>query len=178
MNISRIIQRHRADFRKKLDKESSPALSQGEYKVRIKVHAKTLEKYLKNFGEFLTVYCMSSARNMQEIKDFIGPDRLCAISAEGDYPTINEVSLFFKKLNLKEEFTHYLINKTHFSYSLGKEINPTFSSEQYPHRAYNKFAEFVYIILCEYIVLHNYMWASKLRLKNIKTIDKFMREFK
>ena len=74
--------------------------------------------------------------------------------------------------------------KTHFSYSLDignpREIviNPYSNIAHATHKTpvYYKFAEFVYIILSEYIVLHNYMWSSKLKPKQIVTIDKWVKD--
>jgi hypothetical protein len=41
---------------------------------------------------------------------------------------------------------------------------------------YSKFAQFVYSILVEYIILHNLMFASGLKLKDITTIDRWMED--
>ena len=80
---------------------------------------------------------------------------------------------------MRRAFINYLVNKTHFTYSIdGTEPVPATDSKQYRHREYNKFAEFVYLILSEYIILHNYMWAGKMKAWSVKSLDKFLEDIK
>ena len=94
---------------------------------------------------------------------------------------INDVYKLFKWLNLKKDFMVYLINKTHFSYSInGADIEPYKKNykDTLVEKYSMKFSEFVYLILSEYIILHNYMFVSKLKLKEIKSIDRWLRNIK
>ena len=110
--------------------------------------------------------------------------------------TLNFYDIYkiFKWLPLKGLFKDYICKKTQFSYDLfeipnvvvDKRVN-LIEDKNYTKKERkeffdklagsnkNKFAEFVYILLSEYIVLHNYMWSSRLKPKGLKTLDKFMR---
>jgi hypothetical protein len=171
------VARFRAKYRKVSVKGG--AFSQKEYKARIRVHEKTLNKYMTQFGLYLRDYISYSVRNHSKCEKLLGGDRLLNLIAGFDRITINEVFLLFAHLDLKAEFSHYLINKTHFSYSIfDQEISPhSGTPTTYKLSGYNKFAEFVYIILSEYIVLHNYMWVSGLKTKSVKSIDRFLKGF-
>ena len=176
-----------ADYREKFrDTLGKGSFTKREYKQRIKCTYKNLRKYVDNFYSVFGVYWLNcSELNKDRLRSILERGRIIELCERGSTPTINEIYYMFKFLNLEKEFRQYLIMKTHFSYSLDvgnpREIviDPIGNIAHATHKTpvYYKFAEFVYIILSEYIVLHNYMWSSKLKPKQIATIDKWMKEF-
>ena len=168
----------RAKFRKRF---KFGAYEQAEYRRLIEAHVSTLRKYLKNFGTFFAVWVTDRESNYREAVRLFGRGRLSRLLS-GEEISIEELRRLMLGLDLREEFDHYLVNKTHLSYSALKlapvpvkddEIKSIFMEGEYC-----KMAEFVFIILAEYIVLHNYMWASKLKPKGVQSIDKWLREIR
>jgi len=149
---------------------SKPAYHKDIYKERIVAHFGTIEKYLSQFGK---IYQLEKGRKYRK-----------------DRPTINDIYRLFRRnrKNLFNEFSFYLKGKTHFSYDVHYQPQPMkiqqkWSSEKWKQKweerdlktAYKgKVAEFIILILSEYIILHNYMWASGLKMRQINSIDDWM----
>lgn len=162
----------RATFREYLDGNGSrPAYRIATYRRRIGVHLETMQKYLKNFPEF---YKSQTGRKWR------GP------------VTVRRVYDLFKRHRkaLLDGFLSYFDGKTHLSYEIGATPRPLrlkrkLTKERYlellakrteRQANHGKLGEFVVLILSEYVILHNYMWASRMRPKEVRTIDQFMEE--
>lgn len=149
------------------------------------MHLGLLRNYIENFGLYLKPYYAGAPlhRKIQLIL-VLGRKRIRQIiessstHEEEDYITINEVFDLFCKINLKNEFITYFVTKTQLSFSVfksqkikaaskGKRWIVNSEYEQLKH----KFAQFIYCILVEYIVLHNLMFASNYRLPDVHSID-------
>lgn len=166
------IAKARARWRKSIKSEG--AYSKAEYRRRIAVHADTLRKYLGQFGRWLAIW-VTREDNLRLAESAFGRDRLEEVLA-GAEPSIYEVYTLFTAKDLSREFGQYLLGKTHLSFDLGKEPTPKDQprfSQSGPY--YSKLAEFVHIILAEYVVLHNYMFVSGLRAKEVRSIDRWLR---
>lgn len=172
------IAQHRAKFRRKF---KFGVLTQKEYTQRIEVHVVTLRKYLSKFGQFFAVWVADREANYATAVRLFGRSRLAKLLA-GEEVSIHELRQLMLGLDLREEFDHYLVNKTHLSYSVqGLEPEPiafNYALSYTMEGEYCKMAEFVFIILAEYIVLHNYMWGSKLKPQGVRSIDKWLKEIK
>jgi len=160
-------------------------------KRQIKAHLYTMKKYLQDFRRWALEYYLYSPikdiKQLQIVKDYIDEDR---------EPTITEVFAMFSQLQLKEDFGDYFINKTQLSYEIGekdidaydtsyKEYETQEEYREHLERGLNgkghnkeKFAEFVYLLLSEYIILHNYMWVSGYKDIDIKSIDYWLKDIK
>ncbi len=173
------IRKHRINFRNSIrESGAKPAYSNDQYKKRISAHRDTLDKYMSQFGGYFKYFAPPKSRNYKKLSKLLGVKRFDEIES-GKPPTINEVYEIFCAFDFKRPFSNYLLNKTHFSYSIyNQKLAPAADNDLWlkrKHPGYIKFAEFVYVILSEYIVLHNYMWSSGLKPKGSKTIDRFMR---
>lgn len=173
------VRSHRAKWRAGLFKNGAkPAFSEMEYRVLVDTHKRTLDKYTGQFGRWLARWASAKTENYKKAKEILGPDRLGLILSENTskHLTINEALALFQALDLRSEFVGYLVNKTHLSFSLapGQIIQPM-SDRAAKDPYYFKLAEFVFIILCEYVVLHNYMFVSGLRPDDLESIDHFMK---
>ena len=174
---------YRKRFREVLLTDGKPAFTEREYKERVQVHYRTLHKYISLFGNYLSDYMESNIIRKWLCTIILGRKRCRQITtskSKTKFITINEVYKLFRYVPAKHLFSIYLQRKTHFSYSIGQPISPVYfkgwkdEEEQRRKNISMKFAEFIYIILCEYIVLHNYHWCGGLMHKDIKTIDKWM----
>lgn len=159
--------------------KSNGAYPAEEYARRIPVHVDTLKKYLGEFHKYLAVWISRGQNNTKVAAHCFGYERLEAVLA-GDRPSIYEVVALFSCRDFSLEFMEYFIGKTHMSYDiLPREPIP--SDSVGPSRngpVYSKLAEFIYIILAEYVVLNNYMWVSKKKPKGINSIDKWLKELR
>ena len=146
------------------------AYSEKEYRALVMAHYVTLHKYMYHFH---VMYELETGRKLRP-----------------KYPSIH----FFYDYFLKHKhavisgFLKYFENKTHFSYELfckpkPSKIKKKMSKQQWidywnnrtqkdAHKT--KLAEFVVLILAEYMILHNFMWAGKIKPSQVKTIDSFM----
>jgi len=179
------IRTHRKRFRDRLDKmNEEPALKPAQYKSRIYYHAYTLSKYMTQFNWYLVSFYVDTWWwNRLILRVVLGKDRLYNLLYGNKQVKINEVYRVFKYIRLKGDFIDYLIRKTHFSFNIFNEMpEPETKTKKKANNdielTKNKFAEFVYLILAEYIILHNYMWASKYKLKTTKHLDKWMKDFR
>ena len=189
------IRKYRKEFRQYLiDRGGTQSFSKQEYIRRIRYTLKNLKKYHDQFPVWFAVYWNDSNKLIRLwFLWLIGKEKAKALKENKMLLTFNDIYKIFKWMPLKRLFKDYLCAKTRFSYGFRKpepieiekvkyienknytksERKELFESIATSNK--NKFAEFVYILLCEYIVLHNYMWVSKLKPKEIKTIDKFMK---
>ena len=148
-----------------------------EYADRINIHVRTLEKYLSEFSNWLAVW-MLKRQNYNFMKSILELHSLEQIMCKARPIRISEVLVLVQCKDLKVEFIEYLVRKTHLSYELApNKPSPIMYQGSNHGPYYAKLAEFVFIILSEYIVLHNYMWSSKLKTGNINSIDKFLRTY-
>lgn len=160
----------RKEFRDYLDRSGSKgAYTKAEYKKRIRVHYRSLCKYLDNYNE---IYSVETRKKRKE------------------KPSIKYVFKYFikNKRKMLDGFIHYLQAKTHFSYDIygkpkdkktkwTKEKLLEYWKKRTKKQAYHsKLGEFVVLILAEYVILHNYMWAGRMKMKGTKTIDRFMED--
>ena len=163
--------------RKKFYNDVTGANTRNEYIQRIEVHYKTLKKYMDEFRVYFEYYTYYCTWNKIKIYLILGRERTRDIIKHGE-PDIIEIYKLFKYLNLKKDFIIYLINKTNFSYNIYNHIITPIDKSTYRFdiifKLKMKFAEFIYLILAEYIILHNYMAVGNLRKKCITTIDEFM----
>lgn len=155
--------------------KSKGAYSQPEYKRRIAVHEDTLAKYLGQFGKWLGVWVARRPENVRLAQGVFGLDRLEEILA-GTEASVAEVFRLAQSKDFSPDFFRYFLGKTHLSYELGKKPSPR-KPENNDRRGpyHDKLGEFVFIILAEYVVLHNYAFVGKLKGKKIETVDKWMR---
>ena len=161
-----------------------PTFDKEETKKTMKVHLDLLHNYISNFGLYLWVYyTQSGLLTRWRILRVMSFERLRRIvvsyteKTEKDYVTVNEIFLLCAKLKLDKTFLYYFVSKTGMSYSIYKshELWPVAVEQKMENDyLYSKFAQFVYSILVEYIILHNLMFASGLKLKEITTIDRWM----
>jgi len=173
-----------------------------EYKKLIKIHIFTLNKYLTQFKVYAQVYIDYKAWYKQN-KPYFGerkfpkPDKkiikyLKDRKLNGKIPHIRDIFELLKfdiKNNniFQKHFLNYCTIKTHLSYDLYYKPKPVkqtkFKGEKdfkdyLEHRDdiegnLDKLGEFVYFIITEYTILHNWIWCSGLKLKQIRTIDKW-----
>ena len=149
--------------------------SHSEYKRRIAVHEDTLAKYLGQFGKWLGVWVARRPENVRLAQGVFGLDRLEEILA-GAEPSVSEVFRLAQSKDFSQDFLRYFLGKTHLSYELGKKPSPRKPENNDRHGPYHdKLGEFIFIILAEAIVLHNYCFVGKLRGKKMVTVDKWMR---
>lgn len=163
-----------------------PTFDKEETKKVMKVHLDLLKNYISNFGLYLWVYYIRSGPIIRwKILRVLCFKRIKQIVAsytkkiEKDYITIIEIFLLCEKLKLNKDFLHYFISKTCMSYSIYKsqEVRPVAVTQHVSEDdLYPKFSQFIYSILVEYIILHNLMFASGLKLKEITTIDRWMED--
>jgi len=162
-----------------------PKFDKKECKNVILMRYASLYNYIVQFGFYLNSYYLASGFYKRFlIRNILGKERLYTIltsKKEKDFITINEIFSLFRWLNLKKDFMNYIQSKTQFSYSVIQDNDIkavsnclAFSSTEYAFKI--KFAEFVYIILSEYIMLHNLMFASGFKINKIKTIDQWMKD--
>ncbi len=153
----------------------------------INVRYNSIYHNISQFGFFLEKYYLNSNLFKKILVHYVlGEKRFYAIiisareKNEKDYVTINEVFSLFKWLNLKKDFMNYIQSKTQFTYSVtaSNEIkaitNKLFFVGELNQALKIKFAQFVYMILSEYILLHNLMFVSGYKIKEIRTVDKWM----
>ena len=150
-----------------------------EYARRIPVHRDTLRKYLEQFGKWLSVWLIRDAANITLANRVWGRERVEDIVSSGnDAPsvTVAEVFELFHAHDLREEFAQYFLGKTHLSYEIAPaQPKPRTHHGRKSGPRYSKLAEFVFVILAEYVVLHNYCFVGRMRTKDMNTIDKWMR---
>lgn len=169
------IQTSRAAWRKSIKSEG--AYSKSEYSRRITVHAQTLTKYLQQFHRWLAIWISRSDGNRQLAESIFGTDRLEAVLCGDNLPRVSEVFSMAHAIDLANDFRQYFLGKTHLSY----ELAPNKPSPRARERSrgdgpyYSKLGEFVYIILAEYIVLHNYQFVSGLKANGVDSIDKWLK---
>lgn len=165
----------------------TPSFDKEETKKIMKVHFDLLKNYISNFGLYLWVYYTQSGPIIRwKILRVLRFNRLRRIVAsytekiEKDYITIAEILVLCGKLNLNKDFIYYFISKTCLSYTIYKshELQPIATTHELKNGddLYPKFAQFIYSILVEYTILHNLMFASGLKLKEITTIDRWMED--
>jgi hypothetical protein len=153
-----------------IPRKKDPIFTKKEFRDQINVHLKTYKVYRKNLPEM--------------IKYRLGLNLKHPIS-------INKIYELYKKHKriIWKDFEDYLKNKTHFSFDVG--INPKplkqkmfKNKKQFKNHlknrtvkagSKNKFGQFIILLLSEYIVLHNRLWCSGLKTKEIKTIDGFLK---
>ena len=167
--------------------DAIPKFDKRDLKKVISVRSNSMFNNMSQFGFYLAVYYKNS--NFLKriiITRILGKKRLYTIidsvkkGDEKDFITINEVFSLFKWLNLKKDFMDYVQSKTQFSYSVlfTHEIkaitNKLFLTSQ-EQATKVKFAQFVYMILSEYILLHNLMFVSGYKLEEIRSVDKWMK---
>lgn len=152
------------------------AYGPAEYRRRVAVHEDTLSKYLSQFGRWLGVWIARRPENVRLAQAVFGLDRLEEVLA-GSEPAVSEVFRLAQAQDLSADFFRYFLGKTHLSYELkGSKPSPRSQEKNSHHGPYHdKLGEFVFIILAEYTVLHNYAFVGKLRGKNMNTIDKWMK---
>lgn len=143
------------------------------FKKQIQAHYDTIDIYLSQFK------IMWEAKHGKKPLPF------------KKHPSIRWLVGYLKK-NQKwiiKDFVNYLENKTHYSYSLRQRETPLkvcWTDAQYKRRLarrkndkyagmQSKLGQFVLLILSEYIILHNRMFVSGLKLKQIKSIDRFLK---
>jgi hypothetical protein len=164
-----------------------PALTQAQYRKLIKAHYQTLRKYmcvLPYWFREWAAYCPRWVRWL--VKMAIGDrlyHKLLAVGSLGENIggiglTIRDVLRLYDCWFWWWAWRKYILCKTHLSYEPSCAIDPV--PRQWPRKIglnpmTPKLAEMVHIILAEYVVLHNLMFASRLRPKEINTIDKWMR---
>lgn len=150
------------------------ALSKKEYSRRILVHYETINKYMSQFSEYLLYYMAGNFIGYLKLRIILGKNFENIIDEKK--PSINDIYKIFKWFNLKKDFLHYFLHKTHLSYDIYHNPIPYLkkNKKNILDRYKEKFAEFIFLILSEYIILHNYMAVGNLKTKDIKTIDKFM----
>lgn len=148
------------------------AYKKSEYKRLIKSHVKTLKKFLNAFPVYY--------------KNFHGedwPHKTIKVRHIYEYFIDNE------EITIKN-FVAYFKGKTGLSYEINckpyplktdyksaKEYKEYLKYRDEEKAAKNKLGEFVIVILSEYIVLHNWIWSSGLKTKEIKSIDDFLVDF-
>ncbi|HRZ18616.1 MAG TPA: hypothetical protein P5136_01040 [Methanofastidiosum sp.] len=161
-------------------------------KVRVKkileVKYEYLCNFIGNFGLILRSYYATTTRmNRWRIRRAIGRERLADIMFSkqiGDnnvYATINEIYTLCKVLDLRKDFLCYLISKTNLSYSIlpDQKLDPIPDvklAQSETEAVADKLGEFLFVILSEYILIHNLMFASGYKLKQIESIDSFLTE--
>lgn len=172
------IAKSRAKWRSRI--KASGAYSQAEYAKRISVHRATLEKYLGQFGRWLGVWTARNERNRKLAQVAFTQDGLEAILAGDKHPKVAEVLTLSELEDFGQDFRQYFLGKTHLSYELKpskpRPRNQDQNTQNGPY--YSKLGEFIYIILAEYIVLHNYQFVSKKKDKGVNTIDRWMKEIR
>lgn len=178
----------RKAFRYWLDGKSHPAWSKNKYKRQIKASLEILKKYLSQFKIYFNEYYSNQ-------KKLCYHEKLCGIKLlqlKKREPYFYEIAAMVKNIPiLKKEFLEYFFSKTHLSFEINKIPKPIKQSkfattqsflkyldERNPKEGTNtKLAEFCFILLSEYIVLHNLIWVSKIKTKEIKTIDTWIKNF-
>jgi len=165
-----------------------PEFNEEETKQRMIIHYTILENSIRNFGLYLWVYfTKSNIWTRFKMIRAIPYKRLQEIVVsytkriEEHYITINEVFKLAKALNLTNDFLSYFISKTNMSYTIFKnhEIHPAGLAVKNPEEHDNlkpKFSQFIYVILTEYILLHNIMYASEFKLKDVTSIDPWLKD--
>jgi len=161
----------RKEFRKYIyDSGNKPFYKNDEYRKRIDVHLSTLEKYLNGFKKY---YQYEYRRKLK-----------------GEMTVRKVFDIYLKnKKKYNHQFLEYFKNKTWLSYEILSNPKPLklkkkITEEQYLRKLkkremekkenVNKLGEFTILILAEYTILHNYMWASRLKKRRIHTIDDFL----
>ena len=162
----------------------TPTFDKEDTKRIMKVHFDLLQNYISQFGLYLWVYwSLAGPINRWRILRVMRLERLKHIvtsytkKIEKDYITINEVFLLCEKLKIKNDFLHYVASKTNLSYTIFKsyEPNPVAVTKHLKEDdMYAKFSQFIFSILAEYTILHNLMFASEMKLKEITSIDRWM----
>lgn len=168
------IAKARADWRKSI--KGSGAYTTKEYKRRIAVHEDTLAKYLGQFGKWLGVWASRRPANARLAQGVFGLDRFEEVLSGSSDPAVSEVLRLAQARDFWPDFQRYLLGKTHLSYELGKKPSPK-APERNEHMGpyHDKLGEFVYIILAEFVVLHNYCFVGKLKGGRMETVDKWMK---
>ncbi len=181
--------KYRKDFRGWVFGKSKPAYKKTEYKKLIRNHYSTLYKYMSQFGNYLKILMNYSVVNKIIMILLLGRKRCKSIiesTDRRDFVTINEINKILAFKGFKKHYLKYLKRKTHFSISIGQKIVPIDIEKEFTppdgktilkNNAIPKFAEFLYLITAEYIILHNYIWASGLKVKEIKSIDTWVLNF-
>ena len=186
----KVIERQRTFHRHKLGDlaKSRKAFSKKDCQRSFTVHYDVLKNFISNFGIYLSAYYKHNGLfTKAKLKAVLGEKRLRAIMESPkthnvlDYVTINEVFKLFEKMNVKKDFLIYFRSKTYFSFSIFEEVVPTpavsplfYGDEN--HTLAVKFSEFLYVILSEYIILHNLMFASGWKIQEVRSIDKWMKD--
>lgn len=172
--MSKSMARARAKWRRSI--KSKPTYDNGTYRRRIKVHAETLDKYLGQFGRWLAIWLSRSEGRLRITESVFGRDRMEDVLA-GEQVRISEVFRLSEAYDFSREFAGYLLGKTHLSYELGKSKPEPRRAARYTRTGpyHDKLGEFVYIILAEYIVLHNYQFVSKTKVNGINSIDQWLK---
>lgn len=168
--------RFRAKWRARLG--SGGSLTKAEYEERVRVHALTLGKYLGELHRYAAWWVALDPKNLARLRGILGARTSATLLSGLGQVGIRDLLRLFLALDLRAEFAHYLLGKTHLSYSLGiSELRPL-SPPKLHDEIYSKFAEFVVLILAEYVILHNYMFVGRVRPPGVVSLDTFLRPVK
>lgn len=160
----------RKEFKRYLIKNGfHAAYLKKEYRRRIPVHCDSLKKYLSQLPKYL----------------------FGELGVRWDVVSVRKVYDYFKRhwRKLIPEFMGYLENKTYLSYEITVAPKPLKIKKRFTRKSYRKYlnerdekswikgklAEFVVLILAEYVILHNYSWASGLKTKDMRSIDSWLK---
>lgn len=154
----------------------------------LRVKLNYLQNFTSNFGCLLDVYIdFSSPFKKYKIYKILSRKRCKEIIDSfktrnvSDYVNIIEILKLYEGLDLKEDFLAYFLSKTSTSFSIFPE-QPIFPIEfidvakSSREALYTKFSEFIHVILVEYMLIHNLMAISKFKLKQINSIDSFLKD--
>lgn len=152
----------------------------------MKVRFDTLQNMQRNFALPLAYYHDScSKKEKEKLLSVLSQERILEIlqsHKSGDsskYITIPEIFKLYQKLNLKKDLIHYFSSKTHLSFSVFQNQEPMaqmgFLNKNVEEAMKKKLSEFIHVILSEYMMLHNFMWVSSCKLKEVKSIDTWMK---
>jgi hypothetical protein len=167
-------------FRDELQASGSrPAYTRARYRRLIAAHVDTLRKYLRAWPKF---YAARWGRPWRG-----------AVTVARILPLLQK-----QPAAMAREFVNYLLWKTHLSYEVDTRPSPMklpawarrLSPAAYrlrvgnaihdpvweKNKAREKGAEFLMLILAEYVILHNYMWASGLRPAGVRSVDRWLED--
>lgn len=173
-----VVKKHREKERETFQDGS---FSKVEYELRIKYIYRNLDKYMSQVNFYLKNYYEYSGRwTKYKFKVLFGEKYLDLLMSK-QVIDIDDIYKIYKYFNLKKDFLTYFSQKTHFSYGFTdyyfKYVTPKQiirkmnKDKEEKYKLKIKLSEFVFIILSEYISLHNYMWSSKLKPKEVNCLD-------
>jgi hypothetical protein len=155
--------------------------SKKNVRITLKDRIDYLNNFICNFSLILkSKYDVSNFYTKLFLNLVLTSKRRKSIIDKTSLVTMKEIIKLYKFFYNKKEFISYFRCKTNLSFAI-KNIDWYWQIDNYckivekeSEAVSQKFSEFLHVILNEYLLIHNLMWASGYKLKSVDSIDEFL----